>query len=75
MIREIQRLGWLDEKTNPKMRNWIKNQLVGKMGKDYSFDVKRRNYESCFRSYLLRMVGVDLFSVVNGKVVTSLRTE
>lgn len=39
MIREIQRLGWLDEKRNPAARNWIRAQLQGKMGKDYSFDV------------------------------------
>lgn len=38
MIREIQRLGWLDEKRNPAARNWIRAQLQGKMGKDYSFD-------------------------------------
>ncbi|KAG2117721.1 phospholipid methyltransferase-domain-containing protein [Suillus clintonianus] len=38
MVREIQRLGWLDEKRNPAARNWIRAQLQGKMGKDYSFD-------------------------------------
>ncbi|KDR78306.1 hypothetical protein GALMADRAFT_245423 [Galerina marginata CBS 339.88] len=36
--REVQRLGWLDEKRCPGVRNWIRKQLVGKMGKDYSFD-------------------------------------
>lgn len=39
VVREIQRLGWLDEKRRPAVRNWIRAQLVGKMGKDYSFDV------------------------------------
>lgn len=39
MVREIQRLGWLDEKRNPAARKWIRAQLQGKMGKDYSFDV------------------------------------
>lgn len=39
IVREMQRLGWLDEKRNPKARAWIRKQLAGKMGKDYSFDV------------------------------------
>ena len=39
IVREIQRLGWLDPNRHPVVRNWIKEQLVGKMGKDYSFDV------------------------------------
>ncbi|KAH9922238.1 phosphatidylethanolamine N-methyltransferase [Fomitopsis serialis] len=38
IVREVQRLGWLDEKRMPAMRNWIRQQLAGKMGKDYSFD-------------------------------------
>ncbi|RPD63391.1 phosphatidylethanolamine N-methyltransferase [Lentinus tigrinus ALCF2SS1-6] len=38
IVREVQRLGWLDEKRKPEMRQWIKRQLTGKMGKDYSFD-------------------------------------
>ncbi|OJA13194.1 hypothetical protein AZE42_05597 [Rhizopogon vesiculosus] len=38
MVREVQRLGWLDEKRNPAARHWIRAQLQGKMGKDYSFD-------------------------------------
>lgn len=42
IVREVQRLGWLDEKTHPDIRNWIKQQLVDKMGKDYSFDVSSR---------------------------------
>jgi phosphatidylethanolamine N-methyltransferase len=39
IVREVQRYGWLDEERRPKVRNWIRKQLVGKMGKDYSFDV------------------------------------
>jgi phosphatidylethanolamine N-methyltransferase len=39
MVREVQRLGWLDENRNPAARDWIRAQLQGKMGKDYSFDV------------------------------------
>ncbi|KAF4586330.1 phosphatidylethanolamine N-methyltransferase [Pleurotus pulmonarius] len=38
IVRQIQKLGWLDEKRCPKMRAWIRDQLKGKMGKDYSFD-------------------------------------
>ncbi|THH20348.1 hypothetical protein EUX98_g8597 [Antrodiella citrinella] len=38
IVREVQRLGWLDESRMPAVRNWIREQLAGKMGKDYSFD-------------------------------------
>ncbi|KAG7443218.1 uncharacterized protein BT62DRAFT_935178 [Guyanagaster necrorhizus] len=38
MVKEVQRFGWLDENRCPRVRNWIRAQLVGKMGKDYSFD-------------------------------------
>ncbi|KAF7969141.1 hypothetical protein HWV62_28224, partial [Athelia sp. TMB] len=38
VVREVQRRGWLDEKRHPAVRKWIRDQLVGKMGKDYSFD-------------------------------------
>jgi hypothetical protein len=40
IVKEVQRLGWLDGKLNPAMRAWIRAQLQGKMGKDYSFDVR-----------------------------------
>jgi len=39
IVKEVQRLGWLDATRRPAMRDWIQQQLVGKMGKDYSFDV------------------------------------
>jgi phosphatidylethanolamine N-methyltransferase len=39
VVREVQRRGWLDEERRPAVRNWIRAQLVRKMGKDYSFDV------------------------------------
>ena len=39
IVKEVQKLGWLDEKRKPEVRNWIRKQLAGKMGKDYSFDV------------------------------------
>ncbi|KAL4071616.1 phospholipid methyltransferase-domain-containing protein [Scleroderma yunnanense] len=38
IVKEVQRLGWLDEKRKPAIRRWIRAQLAGKMGKDYSFD-------------------------------------
>lgn len=41
MVREVQRLGWLDAKRRPAVRSWIRRQLAGKMGSDYSFDVRR----------------------------------
>ena len=39
IVREVQRLGWLDEKRHPKVRAWIRRELADKMGGDYSFDV------------------------------------
>jgi phosphatidylethanolamine N-methyltransferase len=39
IVKEVQKLGWLDETRRPAMRDWIRKQLAGKMGKDYSFDV------------------------------------
>lgn len=40
IVREVLRRGWLDENRRPAVRNWIRAQLVGKMGQDYSFDVR-----------------------------------
>lgn len=40
IVREIQRLGWLDENKRPLVYAWIRDQLRGKMGSDYSFDVR-----------------------------------
>lgn len=39
IVKVVKRLGWLDERRCPRIRNWIRDQLAGKMGKDYSFDV------------------------------------
>jgi len=39
IVRKVQRLGWLDAQRRPAVRDWIKKQLAGKMGSDYSFDV------------------------------------
>lgn len=46
IVKEVQRLGWLDEKRNPKMRDWIRKQLQGKMGQDYSFDALPLEYNT-----------------------------
>ena len=40
IVRTVHKLGWLDENRRPEVRAWIRRQLVGKMGKDYSFDVR-----------------------------------
>jgi hypothetical protein len=39
IVRQVRRLGWLDGERRPRLRKWIREQLVGKMGKDYEFDV------------------------------------
>jgi len=46
IVREVQRRGWLDEERRPDVRRWIKNELQGKMGGDYSFDVNL--FHVCF---------------------------
>ena len=43
IVKTVQRLGWLDQRRRPEVREWIRRQLVGKMGKDYSFDVRSFN--------------------------------
>lgn len=40
IVREIQRRGWLDENKRPEVYRWIRSELQGKMGSDYSFDVR-----------------------------------
>ena len=44
IVKEVQRLGWLDQKRKPAVKAWIRAQLAGKMGKDYSFDVRIRGF-------------------------------
>ena len=46
IVKEVQKLGWLDETRQPVVRNWIRKQLSGKMGKDYSFDVSPSAYSA-----------------------------
>ena len=52
IVKEVQRLGWLDEQRKPEVRAWIRRQLAGKMGKDYSFDVRPIHIHA-MRRYLL----------------------
>ena len=52
IVREVQRRAWLDEEKRPRFRAWIKNQLQGRMGKDYSFDVSI--YKQCLPFHLHR---------------------
>jgi phosphatidylethanolamine N-methyltransferase len=52
IVKEVQRLGWLDEKRHPAIREWIRKQLVDKMGKDYSFDVSHIDW--CYRIWVRR---------------------
>lgn len=54
IVKEVQRLGWLDEKRHPAIREWIRKQLVDKMGKDYSFDVSHIDW--CCRIWAMQML-------------------
>ncbi|KAJ7123762.1 phospholipid methyltransferase-domain-containing protein, partial [Mycena epipterygia] len=56
IVREVQKLGWLDPSRRPHVRSWIKAQLVGKMGKDYSFDELPLEYNT----WLLFRQAVDV---------------
>ncbi|KAJ7852958.1 phosphatidylethanolamine N-methyltransferase [Mycena leptocephala] len=56
IVREVQKLGWLDPGRRPAVRNWIKAQLAGKMGKDYSFDELPLEYNT----WLLFRQAVDV---------------
>ncbi|KAM6490993.1 phosphatidylethanolamine N-methyltransferase [Amanita muscaria] len=59
IVKEVQRLAWLDEDRCPRVRNWIRDQLAGKMGKDYSFDDLPLEYNT----WLLFRQVVDLILV------------
>ncbi|THU85514.1 phosphatidylethanolamine N-methyltransferase [Dendrothele bispora CBS 962.96] len=56
IVREVQKRGWLDEERRPSVRNWIRAQLAGKMGKDYSFDELPLEYNT----WLLFRQAVDI---------------
>ncbi|KAG6811507.1 hypothetical protein H0H92_007109 [Tricholoma furcatifolium] len=59
IVREVQRRGWLDADRRPKVRNWIRDQLRGKMGKDYDFDELPLEYNT----WLLFRQAVDVILV------------
>ncbi|KAG5645124.1 phosphatidylethanolamine N-methyltransferase [Asterophora parasitica] len=59
IVREVQRLGWLDADRRPAVREWIRDQLQGKMGKDYSFDELPLEYNT----WLLFRQAVDVILV------------
>ncbi|KAJ3742832.1 phospholipid methyltransferase-domain-containing protein [Lentinula detonsa] len=54
--KQVQKFGWLDEKRRPEVRNWVRAQLAGKMGKDYSFDELPVEYNT----WLLFRQAVDI---------------
>ncbi|KAI3614456.1 phosphatidylethanolamine n-methyltransferase [Moniliophthora roreri] len=56
IVREVQKRGWLDGKRRPVVRSWIRAQLAGKMGKDYSFDELPLEYNT----WLLFRQAVDI---------------
>ncbi|EIM80188.1 uncharacterized protein STEHIDRAFT_126160 [Stereum hirsutum FP-91666 SS1] len=59
IVREVQRMGWLDGKRRPEVREWIRKQLVGKMGSDYSFDELPLEYNA----WLLFRQAVDIILI------------
>ncbi|KAF9032507.1 phosphatidylethanolamine N-methyltransferase [Hymenopellis radicata] len=59
MVKEITRRGWLDADRRPRVRQWIRDQLVGKMGKDYEFDELPLEYNT----WLLFRQAVDIVLV------------
>lgn len=59
IVRTVHRLGWLDEDRRPEARAWIRRQLVGKMGKDYSFDELPLEYNT----WLLFRQAVDIILI------------
>lgn len=59
IVRTVHKLGWLDQERRPLVRAWIRKQLVGKMGKDYSFDELPLEYNS----WLLFRQAVDIILI------------
>ncbi|KAF8816890.1 phosphatidylethanolamine N-methyltransferase [Phlegmacium glaucopus] len=59
IVKEVQKLGWLDEERRPAVRKWIRKQLADKMGKDYSFDDLPLEYNT----WLLFRQAVDVILV------------
>ncbi|KAI0042743.1 hypothetical protein FA95DRAFT_1584332 [Auriscalpium vulgare] len=59
IVKEVQRRGWLDAKRRPAVRKWIRDQLIGKMGRDYSFDELPVEYNA----WLLFRQAVDIILI------------
>ncbi|VDB92196.1 unnamed protein product [Peniophora sp. CBMAI 1063] len=59
IVREIGRRGWLDPARRPGTRDWIRRQLVHKMGADYSFDALPVEYNA----WLLFRQAVDIILI------------
>ena len=59
MVKEITRRGWLDGERRPRVRKWIRDQLVGKMGKDYEFDVRFLMFASSITSHYVQELPVE----------------
>jgi len=59
IVKTVEKLGWLDQERRPEVRAWIRRQLVGKMGKDYSFDELPLEYNT----WLLFRQAVDIILI------------
>ncbi|SPO24524.1 related to CHO2 - phosphatidylethanolamine N-methyltransferase [Ustilago trichophora] len=44
IIRQVKQHGWMDAQRRPRVHNWVKQQLVTKMDKDYVFDAMPLDY-------------------------------
>ncbi|EPQ27459.1 uncharacterized protein PFL1_04997 [Pseudozyma flocculosa PF-1] len=67
IVNLVKQQGWMDEKRKPKVRAWVKQQLVTKMEKDYDFDALPLDYNI----WLLFRSIVDLI-LINDFVAYSL---
>lgn len=39
IVKTVAKHGWMDGERRPKIKKWIKGELMAKMGKDYDFEV------------------------------------
>ncbi|KAN0065669.1 phosphatidylethanolamine N-methyltransferase [Thecaphora frezii] len=67
IVALVRHQGWMDHRRNPKVRNWIKQQLVTKMDDDYDFEALPEDYNI----WLLFRSIVDLI-LINDFVAYSL---
>lgn len=66
IVREVHKLGWLDQARKPNVRAWIKKQLAGKMGKDYHFDVSSQCVEGCHTTTQCVPIRISRWSIILG---------